>query len=299
MLKVWWTAVRPAAAVKVMLPILVGVGVGFRQSQSVKPALLGLALLFAWLDQLVIILLNDYADAPADTLHTEKYPSLIDQRAVPHAWLARRSLLVAGLISAAAMVGVTLLLALFFERPHAPWLAFAALVLIWAYSFPPIRLNYRGMGEILETVGVGGVLPLSGFYIYTGRLDLPLLWVAPLLFLGLSSAVASGLKHLPADSENGKKTVAVLFGDRAGRVVIMAGLVLAIGSAAALAWQGHTNRYASVLTVLLPALAGVVCLKHLKNATFEDLVSLKKFKGALNKAILAAALGLALGFAAR
>jgi 1,4-dihydroxy-2-naphthoate octaprenyltransferase/chlorophyll synthase len=297
MLKIWWTAVRPAAAIKVILPTLVGLAVGFGQDQVVRPASIGLALLFAWLDQIVIILLNDYADAPADSRHTERYPALIDKRAVPHAWLKRRSLLLAGLVSAALLVGVTFVLALSFDRPHAPWLGLAALFLLFAYSFWPIRLNYRGMGELLEIAGVGGVLPVSGYYIYTGRLDLPLLWLSPLLFLALSSAVASGLKHLPADRENGKKTVAVLFGDRLGRAVILAGLALAVASAAALTWQGRLNPYSAALTVVVPGLFGVMSLKHLKEATFENLRALKKFKGALGGALLTAHMGLALGFA--
>lgn len=299
MVKIWWTAIRPTSLIKVMLPIFVGLAWGFRETGALRPDLFFLALVFAWMDQIAIILLNDYADAEADTLHTQRFSTLIDPRAVPLGQLKRRDLLTAGAIGAIALLGVSVVLATFFDRPHAPWLTLAALSLVWAYSFPPIRLNYRGMGEVLEAFGVGGVLPVAGFYIYTGRFGASPIVLFPLLFLAFSSAVSSGLKHLPADRETGKKTLPVLLGDRVGRALILVGLGLGIATSVGLVGLGHLGLVSLLLTIPIPMGYGAVCLKSARRATYEDLTSLKKFKGALHRAILFVSLGLVIGLVSR
>jgi 1,4-dihydroxy-2-naphthoate octaprenyltransferase len=297
MLKIWWTAIRPASLIKIVLPILIGVVWGVSDTGLFNPILALIALVFAWLDQIAIILLNDYADASADTLHTERFPMLIDSRAIPHGALKRRDLLIAGSTSAAALVGVGGILAGLFDRHHAPWLAVVALSLIWAYSFPPIRLNYRGMGELLETAGVGAVLPISGYYICSGRFpDSPFV-LFPLLSLAFSSAVSSGLKHLPADRETGKKTMAVFFGHGAARVLILLGTLLGIGASVALVFLGRITGVSLFFTVPLPVIYGLLSLKHAPKATHENLRSLRAFKGCLNMAALSIYVGIGLGLA--
>ncbi len=297
MLKIWWTAIRPTSLVKILLPISVGLAWGFGETNTLRPDLFLLAVLFAWFDQITIILLNDYADAEADTLHTERFPMLIDSRALPHGQLERRDLLIAGAIAATALVGVSVILAFLLDRPYAPWLAFAALSLVWAYSLPPIRLNYRGMGEILEAIGIGGVLPFAGFYVYTGRFVTSPIVMLPLVFLATSSAISSGLKHLPADRETGKKTLSVLFGDRVARGLILLNVGLGIATSVVLVPLGHVSMFSLLITVPLPMMFGAICLKHWRHATYKDLQSLRKFKSALHMTILFVSLGLAFGLA--
>ena len=83
-----------------------------------------------------------------------------------------------------------------YQRPFVPYLGLAGLVVFAAYSFAPLRLNYRGGGEILEVVGVGILLPLTGYYIAAGSLptDNGHLLV-PLALYALVCALASGLNH--------------------------------------------------------------------------------------------------------
>jgi 1,4-dihydroxy-2-naphthoate octaprenyltransferase len=168
MIRFWWIAMRPASVVKVTLPILVGLSIGFARTQEIRPVYIAFALIFGWLDQLLIIFLNDYADAEADLHHASHYPQLIDSRVIPNRWLEKREVLTAGLVCASLMIAQAAVLAISFKRSWAPLLAATAIAFLWAYSFPPLKLNYRGFGELLESIGVGGVLPLAGFYFYTG-----------------------------------------------------------------------------------------------------------------------------------
>ena len=39
-----------------------------------------------------------------------------------------------------------------------------------AYTLPPLRLNYRGGGELLEMLGVGLALPLYNVYLQAGAM---------------------------------------------------------------------------------------------------------------------------------
>ena len=151
--------------------------------------------------------------------------------------------------------------------------------------------------RVYSSAIVGGVLPIAGFYIYSGMFATSPIVLVPLLFLAFSSAVGSGLKHLPADRETGKRTVSVLLGDRAARGLILLGLGLGVATSAGLVPLGYLSRSSLLFTVPLPALLLAVCLKHVRRATFEDLVTLRKFKGALHMTILFTSLGLAFGLA--
>lgn len=296
MIAVWWNAARPGSLVKVLLPLGAGLAMGAASAGELRLLYVAAALLFGWLDQLLIIFLNDYADADADTLHTRRFGELIDRRAVPHGWLGRRALLLAGAGVLLLMLLLTVGLALWYQRAWAPLFAAGAAAMLWAYSFPPVRLNYRGAGELLETAGVGGVLPWAGYYFYTGSLELPLWPVAPLLLLALASALSSGIKHMPADRVTGKKTASVLLGSGIVRLGILASTALALICCVALTLAGVYHWASLPLTVAAPLWFLVTVLRYTGDADHQHLRSLKIYKGALHRAIYATTLGVILSF---
>lgn len=292
----WWTASRFPSLIKVLLPLAVGLGLGFTQNGEFRPVRIAAVLLFGWLTQLLIIFLNDFADAEADTHHHQRYPGLIDPRAIPHGWLKRGDILIAALTAIALLLLLSSAMVIFFDRPWAPVFAVGAVALLWMYSFAPMRLNYRGGGECLETIGVGGVLPWFGYYFYTGTLDLPILMIAPVLFLSFASSVSSGLKHQPADLDNGKHTAAVLLGSRPARLLIMIGLGASIAIATLLCFSGHYHPMSSMFVVFLPLYFGYQALREYPRADYHHLHALKKFKSAVHRAIYSTELGLLLSF---
>jgi 1,4-dihydroxy-2-naphthoate polyprenyltransferase len=225
----WRLAVKPAALPKILAPLAVGLAMGFSHSlpgSGLPWGLLTAALALAVLGQWCIVLFNDYADADADALHQRRFPRLMDRRVLTEGLWSRRQLLAVALAAAVALVGLGWGLR-FGGRDGALWLIGAGLALLWAYSFAPLKFNYRGGGEALEAGGVGLLLPLIGYYLYTGHWD-AYAWttVLPLLPLALVGAVGSGLKHAPADRQTGKRTVAVWAGVGAAQkaMVVLAGL---------------------------------------------------------------------------
>jgi 1,4-dihydroxy-2-naphthoate octaprenyltransferase len=136
--------------------------------------------------------------------------------------LTRRQLGWAAVLCAAlsALTGV------FLGVRHGAWpplpLILFGLGLLWAYSYPPLRLSYRGGGEYLQMVGVGLVLPMIGYSAHAGTLaGLPWAVMPLMLALSLSCALATALPDEPSDRADGKGTHAVRFGIAESRRFIL------------------------------------------------------------------------------
>jgi 1,4-dihydroxy-2-naphthoate octaprenyltransferase len=87
-----------------------------------------------------------------------------------------------------------------------------------AYTLPPVRLNYRGGGELLEMLGVGVALPLYNVYLQAGAIAPEVWpWLAGFSALALASGIASGLSDEQSDRAGGKRTFASTFGNAAAR----------------------------------------------------------------------------------
>ena len=106
------------------------------------------------------------------------------------------------------------------------------LVLGLGYTAPPLKLAWRGMGEVNVgfTHSFGAIL--GGYLLQGGAWHDPFPWLVslPLFLAVLPAIILSGVPDLEADSQAGKRTVAV----RLGRDRAMV-LALSLAAAAALA----------------------------------------------------------------
>jgi 1,4-dihydroxy-2-naphthoate octaprenyltransferase/chlorophyll synthase len=86
---------------------------------------------------------------------------------------------------------------------------------------PPLRLNYRGGGELLEALGVGVLLPVINAHAQNPWPWSPgLVLLAPLTAFAAASALASGLSDEASDRLGGKTTFTTLLGNDAVRAAI-------------------------------------------------------------------------------
>jgi 1,4-dihydroxy-2-naphthoate octaprenyltransferase/chlorophyll synthase len=167
-------------------------------------------------------------------------------------------------------------------RPFALWLGVVGLLLFWAYSFSPLKLNYRGGGEILETLGVGLLLPATGYYICSGQLNIDHAHLlTPVVLYAFIGALTSGLKHEPADLENGKKTLCVLLGARVVRRFIWGAQMAARLWCGLFFLSGEYGIYAVVLAALATALPMYLTRRYDSRADYGDLHALGKYKKSL------------------
>ncbi|KYC45818.1 MAG: 1,4-dihydroxy-2-naphthoate octaprenyltransferase [Candidatus Methanofastidiosum methylothiophilum] len=77
----------------------------------------------------------------------------------------------------------------------------------WFYTAPPIRLSYRGLGELSTMLAIGFVVPGMGYYVMKGFLDTNyMLFTIPLLMYGIYFILSVEIPDMEVDSLSGKKS---------------------------------------------------------------------------------------------
>lgn len=212
----WLRAARPLALGNIWPPLLAGWFLAVEGGAPGGVALLALLLVAGWLDQLAIVFLNDLADRETDGLNTR--PTLFSggSRVLVEARITPPALRRAGLLAGTGFLALAMLAGVLRLDPRIPLLALAGLLLLQAYSFSPLRLNYQGGGELLQGLGCGLVLPLLGLLLAGGDPGLvePGQWLG-MFFLAMPGALGSTLTDAPADRLAGKETLAARFGSTA------------------------------------------------------------------------------------
>jgi len=217
------------------------------------------------------------------------------KKTIPDGILSAQALLFVGIAAAIAALSIATLASLALDRPLAPIAALFALGLFVAYTLPPLRLNYRGGGELLEALGVGIVLPWLSAYLQSGRVWMPALDALPgFAFLALASAVASGLSDERSDRAGGKRTVVTMIGNVLARRVVLACALLA-----PLAWAIAASVPRGTPTMILLVAAGVQVLawpnllRASRPAETDAFDAQSELKQALHRASWESALGIA------
>ena len=229
-LRNWAQAARLPSHIKILFPLFYGQAFAFAQTGRFDVSMGLLLWVYAGLEQVYIVFWNDFADAQADVANEE--PTLFSggSRVIPERKISRKALFVAGGLAALGILLIGLTITLGYQRLWTLPMFVAGLALLWMYSFPPIKLNYRGMGEVLQGLGCGVLLPMVGYYCQVGSLSaFPWLFLIPFFLFHTTSSIATSLPDAPADRKVIKRTIPVLIGNvRAGWLVnglIIAGLL--------------------------------------------------------------------------
>ena len=218
----WLAGARPKTLPAAVAPVFVGTGAavavgGFRP----LPALLALVVALAL--QVAVNYANDYSDGKRGTDADRVGP----MRLVGSGAAAPREVLVAaGLAFAVAAVAGLGLAAL-----SSWWLVAvgaACIAAAWTYTGGPLPYGYRALGEVFVFVFFGLVAVVGTTFAQT--LTLPGLAYAvsvPIGLLIVDLLVVNNLRDIEGDALAGKRTLAVLLGDRATRKVFVGLLVAA------------------------------------------------------------------------
>lgn len=289
----WRFALKPASWPKLLVPFLLGQAIGIDATGRFSWVGFALALAFTTADAVFVVMLNDFGDREVDAIKRRMFPST-SPKTIADGILPAHVLLFAGAIAGAVALVISLV-AVLAERPLAIVAVPIALMIFVAYTLPPIRLNYRGGGELLEAAGVGVVLPWLSAYLQSGRAWMPAMDVLPgLALLALASAVASGLSDERSDREGGKRTVVTTVGNALARK-----LVLACAALGPVAWglAALVPTGTPTLTLALAALAQLLAWPALaslsKGAVTDAFEAQSRFKQALHRASWESVLGIA------
>lgn len=209
----WLRALRLPSLSYILLPIALGQWMAFPDFSNWDMTLTALTFLYGVFNQAYIIFANDYADRETDALNKTFTIFSGGSRVLPNHSISQEKIRNAGILCYLLLAILSLILGFFFERPFSPFFAIWSGILLWAYSYPPIRLSYRGGGEFLQMVGLGLILPLFGYYIQLGTMEVfPIECLGVLFPTHLSSAIATSLPDEPSDSLSGKRTLVVKYG---------------------------------------------------------------------------------------
>lgn len=133
--------------------------------------------------------------------------------------LTRRetSLIAAGATSVALVIGAVIVFGREFD---ALWIGLAGLALGWSYHGPPLKLAYRGGGELDVVLIYGPAVVLSTYLVLTHEWSLAAFWLA--LPLGLIIAAFLWVNQFPdyeADRKAGKMNLVARLGKRPAAIV--------------------------------------------------------------------------------
>lgn len=100
----------------------------------------------------------------------------------------------------------------------------------WYYAAPPVRLSYRGLGEIATVLGVGLIMPLAGSLALGGPVTPAFIAFAPAVLLySLSFILSVEQPDMEADVAAGKRTFVARHGRKAGFAAMAAANLAATG----------------------------------------------------------------------
>ena len=210
-LKFWLQAARAPAQINIALPLFLGQFLACKMAWICRWDFTLILMLYGLVMQLYIVFWNDWADCDADMRNA--HPTIFSggSRVLPDGLLAPRDLFIAGASAAVAILALGYIFTRYLDRPWTLLLFAVGTFLLWAYSIPPLRLNYRFGGELLQALGVGLLLPHIGYYVQTNTFA-DATYILPFFLHQLAIAIAFTLPDHDADKNTGKRTLATWIG---------------------------------------------------------------------------------------
>lgn len=193
------------------VPVLLGLAIAARSGAFDWLTAL-LTVIGASLAHLAINVTNDIFDerSGADAANPNPTQFSGGSRVVYYGLLTMRQLAtVAGVLYAAAIVVGLLLLAM---RPSLALLVIgvAGVLVGYSYTGPPLKLVYRGLGEIAVAIGFGPIMLLGAYVVQTGRVAWePFVASLPVAILIALILYVNEIPDRRSDASAGKRTLVV------------------------------------------------------------------------------------------
>jgi len=214
----WIEGARPRTLPNAIAPVLVGSGAAAAVGslvwwQAALALLVALALIVG------VNYANDYADGVRGTDRVRVGPVRLVGSGLASPGSVRLAALIA--LGIGAIAGLVLIVA------TQKWLMLAVgalcLPAAWFYTGGRRPYGYHALGEFAVFVFFGPVAVLGTLYVQTGQIN-GIAFGCSVAVGAFSAAVlvANNLRDIPTDSESGKRTLAVLLGDRDSRLLYQA-----------------------------------------------------------------------------
>jgi 1,4-dihydroxy-2-naphthoate octaprenyltransferase len=244
--RIWLLAIRPATLPAAVSGVVVGLGAALSVGTPFRlDTALG-CLAVALLLQVTANLSNDLSDF-------RKGADTVDRTGpvrVAAAGLVTPRQLEIGIAIVIGLAGVVGLWLTTIGGPLLLVVGILAVIAAVAYTGGRWAYGYRGLGEVFVFLFFGFVAVVGTAYLQAGRVE-PVFWVAAVPVGALTAAilVVNNLRDIPTDTLAGKRTLAVMLGERRTRLEYAALLLVAFIVPVVLVAAGRG------LAVLLPLVA--------------------------------------------
>lgn len=286
-LSFWMTNARKTSLMQSLMPAMLAVVMALG-SENFNPWLALAAVVGVMAAHLGMNLADDYFDYKVGTSESRK--KLVRQgfraRIVKYPYLTDGSATLADLkwaivlfLAFAALLGGCVLA---FRGSNVLWIALVTLFLGLFYSAKPLKLSYRGLGELVIGV-IFGPLLMSGVYIAaSGHFDTSIIWVSiPVGLLVINILFTHSFIDQAADKASGKVTLAVLLSnDKANLAVSILLNIVPFAAIIVAVLAGYLHyAYLAVLLVFPRALWLLHSLKAFANKKEINMERPSKFLG--------------------
>jgi 1,4-dihydroxy-2-naphthoate octaprenyltransferase len=227
----YFLATRPAFLGVTLFACAIGLATAYYDDGDISAATAAVTVIFALLAHAGVNVLNDYYDAlnGTDAMNTDRiFPYTGGSRFIQNGVLTLRETSIFG----GTLFGVVMAAGIWLS-----WISGAGLLVIgaaglllgWAYSAPPLRLNSRGAGELCVAVGFGLIAVGADYVQRRGFAALPVVAVASYALLVTNILYINQFPDRAADQAAGKHHWVVRLGAKNARwgYIVLIGLAYA------------------------------------------------------------------------
>lgn len=203
---------RPLIMVSVVLVYLLGILIARSRGYTVDLSTIALGSIPLLIVMASIHYVNEFADVETDRFTTRTQFSG-GSGAIPDGLVSPRAAVIAAWVTLIFGIVLTLLL-IALDRLSAVNLLILGLGTFfgWMYSVPPLKLAWRGLGEIDNAILGGLLLPAYGYVVVARRVDLVILVaLIPFTLATFLNLLATTWADRDADTQAGKYTLATLW----------------------------------------------------------------------------------------
>lgn len=211
--KIWWLAARPRTLPAAIVPVLVGSAIAARAGQFQA-----LPFLAALLASLLIQIGTNYANDLFDYLKGADRQRQGPLRAVQSGLVTPRQMRHAVIVvfGSAALLGVYLI---FVGGWPIALIGVLSILAGIAYTGGPYPLAYHGLGDLFAFLFFGVIAVMGTAYIFLHEFTAQAFIASlPVALLVTAIIVVNNLRDIPTDAAAGKRTFAVMIGDRNTRL---------------------------------------------------------------------------------
>lgn len=220
----WLRALRAPFLAASGLPVLLGAFAAFSEIGDLSFLRLALTLSGVLCVHLGANLANDYFDeiTGCDRANLAPTPFSGGSRVIQEGLIPSRKILAVSVFFLAAGLVQGLVLNSMIPGNLVLFLGLVGIALGILYTAVPVKLSYRGVGELAVFAAFGPVEVAGSYLCQAGRVDLSVWWMSiPAGLLVLAILLVNEVLDIGGDERSGKRTLIVALGDRRGYMLFL------------------------------------------------------------------------------